>query len=435
MAWIRDLAPRRPATSAVPSPSEGTQRASRHWRLVDAVACWVLLMVTGFALATWHPWHQVRWPAPWLPYPLFCAGVVALVWVSCMSSFAERIPRWWTGTCAAALLLYYFGYDLRQRAAFGGAADNTEALEIGARALLDGHDPYGFSTHLGTPIGPLLGGLILAIPLYVLMDSLFVQLVLAFGAAAAAAESVVPRTGLAVVVLWVASPWSRATAPYMNDNGLTALGIVAFGAWGYWLARRDPHLWWLRLTWTAGFACALDYRWTMWIVGLPYFALFLREFGWRKTTQWLLPVLLGTLALFVAPLFFPSGGYRDRTLETLMAHSNNPGGTYGSLAVLGATLLTVGVCSAYTRTLAGVWATMSASLAVLLGGMSLLWLPGNSLEYAFYRYHFFWYLGWVLVFGIASLVTPGTRNSSLRRQRRSWFDPSWGRSRPASLDV
>ena len=384
-----------------PPPDERLHR----WGVRDAAACWLLLLTTGFSYGLWHPWPEVIWPAPRVPFVLWTAVVVLVVWAVCFSRWSHRIPRWVTIAGAVAVLLHFVAYDLGLRATRAQGADNTEALEIGARALLHLHDPYGFSTHTGNPVGPLLGGLILSVPLLVLMKSLFLQLTVAWAGSVALAEHVVPRAGFAVALLVAASPWSRGALPYLNDNGLTALLVVLAGAWGYHLAKRDAGRL-LQLGWTVVMACALDYRWTMWAIAVPYGVLFLRRFGLRRALEWLVPVLIGTVALFVAPMFFPSGGYLDRTMPTLLAHSEGPGGTWGTVVPAVATLVALGVSSVLVRSLRHVWASMSVTLLVFLSSLSAFWLPGSTLKDAFYRYEFYWYLGWPIVFGIAYLVTP-----------------------------
>lgn len=410
--WSSSMTPvqaRLPASANVDSNLTGATR--RYWTVRDAMACWVLLMVTGWPLARWHPWREVQWPAPAIPYPVFAAVVVCFVWVMSMSVISERIPRWLSNATAIAIALRFFAYEVRQRAAFGGAADNTEALEIGARALLEGSNPYRFSTHTGNPIGPLLGGLLFVIPLFVLMKTLAFQNFLYWIGAARLADSRVPGAGLAVVVLVASSPWSRATFPYLNDNGVPALGVVIFGALGYRLALADAG-WAPRLLWIAAFSCALDYRWTMWMVALPYGAVFLRKFGLSKALTWLVPVLTTTLALFFLPFLFPSGGY-PRTISKLLSHSETPQGATGTILAIVATLLVLGAGTALVRTLAGVWAVMAASLATLLIALALARLPGASFFEAFYQYFYYWYQGWVLVFGIAALVAADGKSKPL----------------------
>ena len=93
-------------------------------------------------------------------------------------------------------------------------------------------------------------------------------------------------------------------------------------------------------------------------------------------------------------------------MPVLLDHSKGPMGTRGSVLVLVATLVTMCIACVFVRSIRDVWAAMTVSLMVLLASMSVLWLPEHSLRNSFYRYGFYWYLGWPLVFGIAYLVTP-----------------------------
>lgn len=142
----------------------GGDRSAGHWSAWQAAACAVLLWVTGWPLARWHPWPQVRWPADMVPYAVFCVLVAAACWLV-MSRWGERIPRELTWVGAAVLFALFFHYDLH-RAPYLHGADNTEALQLASSALLHGHDPYNLTTHLGKAIGPLFGGILLAVPLY-----------------------------------------------------------------------------------------------------------------------------------------------------------------------------------------------------------------------------------------------------------------------------
>ncbi|WP_439937484.1 hypothetical protein ACS3YM_16320 [Nocardia sp. N13] len=374
----------------------------------EAAACWLLLLTTGFSFGLWHPWPEVTWPAPTVPFVVWTAGVVLVVWAVSFAPWSHRIPRWLTIVASIAVLLHFVAYDLGMRVARAQGADNTEAIEIGARALIHLEDPYALSTHTGNPVIALLGGLILSVPLMLLMGSLFLQLTVAWAGGVALAEHVAPRAGFAVAVLISASPWSRGTLPYLNDNGLTPFFVVVAGAWGYRLASRRAG-WLPQATWTLLMAFALDYRWTMWAIGIPYGVLFLRRFGLRRTLAWLVPVLVATLVLFAAPILFPSGGYLDRTMTVLFEHTAGPGGTWGSVVPILATLVTLCVSSFFVRSLRDVWAVMSVTLMVLLASLAAFWVPETSVKEAFYRYEFYWYIGWPLVFGIAYLVTPRER--------------------------
>jgi hypothetical protein len=160
---------------------------------------------------------------------------------------ASRLHRQWSarqifwlglGTWILIVLVFALSYPVLNTHVPGTGSDDDDALNIGARALMAGHSPYGSRTYLGNLLHQLPGSFVLAAP-FVLMGTSALQtlfwLPMFFLAAGRQARS----GALALCLAWLV----LGLSPEVMHQTVTGTGYVAntisvlLGLW--WLVRTD----------------------------------------------------------------------------------------------------------------------------------------------------------------------------------------------------
>ena len=168
---------------------------------------------------------------------------------------------------------------------------------------MSGRSPYAAQTNLGTPISPMLGGILLAAPFVVIGGNVYwmgmtwlsaATLFMAFHSGA--------QGGLAFLALMIASPLVRIELVNQSDLVVNGLALLLLGSLNLWLARRArANAIWrsLFVAGSAGFAFAVAYRIPFGLVTIPLVAYLWRVAGSTMTILWVL-VLCSTLAVLTA---------------------------------------------------------------------------------------------------------------------------------------
>jgi hypothetical protein len=77
------------------------------------------------------------------------------------------------GTLGCLLVLFLLIYPIADSGVVGGGSDSDDALNLGARALLNQQYPYRIHTGSGTPVTYLPGSLLLAVPFVILGNAAY----------------------------------------------------------------------------------------------------------------------------------------------------------------------------------------------------------------------------------------------------------------------
>lgn len=389
----------------------------RRWGWREAVIAAVLFVVPGTVQSIDVAFPRATYPAPHVAYsyhppilPPAVVGllVVAFIWVLLMTSRTVRLPGAVARLITVLLFVQFTSFVLPGAYELRHGSDNVEALEVGALALLHLDNPYLAQTHYGNPVAPLLGGLLLVVPLVALMHTLDLINVIWLGVCAVAVDRYWgPWAACAMVLYFTLLPWTRLSLPLANDHAITAAGVVLFGSVGFHLASREkpvrPLLRWL---WAALFACALVYRVTMWVAVVPLAVLFVRQLGWTVTLRWMLPASALSITLLAAPLAFDPSAYIDGPLRANFAKGTSGSVPHASAYIALATITVLLVGSWLVRTLAGAWGVVAAALATMLTTVWLCRVPQFGALDSYRHYETLWYQGWVFVFALAALLCP-----------------------------
>jgi hypothetical protein len=106
---------------------------------------------------------------------LFILPLIGLVAVATLMQLVLQQPHvpnaWLTALCGVMLGLFVLLYSIANSGLLGPGSDRDDALNVALQALLAGHYPYGVTTYLGNPPTPMPGGLILALPFFLLGNS------------------------------------------------------------------------------------------------------------------------------------------------------------------------------------------------------------------------------------------------------------------------
>lgn len=392
----------------------------RHWGALDALAAWALLFLTGagvFRFTKVVVGNGDNWPIVWpwsVPaYAAVCLVVVAGLWVFAMSDTRLRLPGWICSLLTLVALGLLFRFYVLFEPRYAPGSDNADALEVGVRALVNGHFPYHFVSKLGGPLSPMLGGFLLALPIMAAGVTLYAQMPLWLAAGSAAVHRVTgPGAALAAVALTCTSVMMREALPRQSDNWVCALAVVLFGTWGWLLARgagSDHRGQWgwpplvLQGLWTVAFACALAYRFHLWVAVVPLIVLWVRTLGWRSMWRWMMPAGVVTLALVFAPLLVDAKAYLGGPFAMGAAKT---GGAGQSLLVGVATLVVLAITSLRVRTLPDVWASLAWSMAAMVVAVGLGRLPMGGFAAAFSAYVTVAFNGAIFIPGLAALLLP-----------------------------
>ena len=155
---------------------------------------------------------------------------------------------------------------------------------------MSGRSPYAAETNLGTPISPMLGGILLAAPFVVIGGNVYWM---GMTWLSAATLFMTLRSGaqasLAFLALMIASPLVRIELVNQSDLVVNGLALLLFGSLSLWLARRAR----VNAIWgslfaasAAGFAFAVAYRIPFGLVAIPLVAYLWRLAGSTMTLLW-----------------------------------------------------------------------------------------------------------------------------------------------------
>ncbi|AMN43732.1 hypothetical protein [Rhodoplanes sp. Z2-YC6860] len=84
---------------------------------------------------------------------------------------------WFWAISAVAICSFAVLYPIAKSGVLGPGSDRDDALNVALQSLLAGRYPYSANTYLGNPPTPMLGGLVLALPFYLLGNSALQNLV------------------------------------------------------------------------------------------------------------------------------------------------------------------------------------------------------------------------------------------------------------------
>ena len=397
--------------------------AWRVWGVWDAVAAFLLVFFStvGFMYYLGGGGRAVTWP--WNALSLFAlvSAAVVAAWVFLMSESRWQIPDGVATGLLSVILGVAVGVFAFWYPRYSPGSDSADALEVGVRQLLHGHNPLGALTKLGHTLSPLLGGYLLAAPFVVLLGSVLLRglfwLYVGVGYLVRAAG---PRAALMFASLAVATPLIRAMLPSQNDHFVIAIELALLGSVGYFLCYRGrPSRWATVGYWASAalFGMALADRVVYWIVVIPLAAAFARLPRRRDAVIWLatsvgvtaclvLVLLVANPTAFVAG---PLGMALDKIVSTHIPHS-------GLIVALVATTLAC-LLSWRVRTLAGAFGVASLSLATVffLGGLVKALAVGWNLAFlqSATAAPAVVYNGSWLVFGLFALALPTSRTSQL----------------------
>ena len=404
---LRDLA--RPAGS-----NRGPAR--RHWGYREAIAAWLLLVVSGMGILLRVPFEASLknanvWPGANVGFGLVTAGITLLVWIFVMSQTGLRVShrRALVGLLVSVWVTIAF-YAFWQPI-WGPGSDNADALEKGARRLLAGQNPYTVHTYLDGPLAPMIGGFLLAIPIVLVSTNVWLQgpIWLALGAKAVF-DSAGAHAALAVSILFLWSPWTRLELPAQSDNWIVAAAIALTGSIGFRVCdptRAAPR--WMFYGSAALFAIALDYRFIYWLAVVPLAVLFVRSYGLKRSMRWFVPAGALSMTLILGPFAVNAQAYWAGPVEMGIAKGANSDFPYAGWVVAGASVLAIVVTSWRVRSLAGVWGALSLSLAIMTASI-VLTKHNLGWSHAIGSYDATAYSGGWLILGLLALVLPTARD-------------------------
>ncbi len=208
--------------------------------------------------------------------------------------------RWAYGFAIVAglglLLLFHILYPLANSGIVGGGSDRDEALNLGARELLQGRCPYHVTTYLGNPIAPLPGGVVLSLPFVALGNSAyqnFFWLAIFF----LLARRILREAWRALLLLWSLFAFSPVLWQQIitgSDLPANSIVVLTFS----WLVIRAPGKWKLAAALLLG--VGLAWR-TNFLLLLPLlFALLWQEVGGRAALG-LMGLVAGAFGSLVLP--------------------------------------------------------------------------------------------------------------------------------------
>lgn len=360
----------------------------------------------------------MTWPWNALSLFLLVGAAVVAAWIFLMSESRWQIPdSIATGLVCVVLGIgvgvFAFGYPM-----YSPGSDSADALEVGVRQILHGHNPLGALTKLGNRLSPLLGGYVLAAPFVILLGSVMLRgLFWLYAGVGYLVRAAGPRAALMFASLAVATPLIRGCLAAQNDHFVIAIELALFGSGGYFFCSRVLPSRWATLGYWASaalFGTALADRVIYWIVVIPLIAAFARLPRRRDASIWLatsvgVNACLVLVLLVANPAAFVAGPLSISLNKIVSPHIPNS----GLIAVLIATTLAC-LLSWRVRTLAGAFGVASLSLATVffLGGLvnalDLGW------EAAFLRFPTaspaVAYNGSWLIFGLMALALPTSRS-------------------------
>ena len=369
----------------------------------------MFILIAASGLATLHfVVTTITWKWGMVSYVLATAVAVAMIGALVMMDTPFRIPAKFAGWLSAALLLvlallYLWCYDLEP------TWDRGDALAVGVSQLMSGRSPYAAETNLGTPISPMLGGILLAAPFVVIGGNVYwtgmtwLSAATLFMTLHSGAQA-----GLAFLALMIASPLVRIELVNQSDLVVNGLALLLLGSLNLWLARRARvnAIWRsLFVAGSAGFAFAVAYRIPFGLVTIPLVAYLWRVAGSTMTILWVL-VLCSTLAVLTAIPWIMDPQVA-LTPIALQLHHTRASDDHPWLMMVGlalSLLLLVAWLSVRIKSEAGIWGVAAIGTAAGIAAvaaakaLSIGTISSEVVETAFS------YSGVWLVLGLASVI-------------------------------
>lgn len=108
--------------------------------------------------------------------------VAAFIAIAVLSELLKRYEtlrgaQWLWAFCAVFAIAFLVLYPLANSGRFGAGADRDDALNVGLRAMMSGHNPYSVMTYLDHRPTPMPGALLMALPFYLLGNAAYQNLV------------------------------------------------------------------------------------------------------------------------------------------------------------------------------------------------------------------------------------------------------------------
>lgn len=310
------------------------------------------------------------WPGLVL-YGLLAFGGYALSWrietAAGWSALVRRRERLLLGAAVLFILLSFaILYPLAQSGLFGAGSDRDDALTVGVTRLLAGEFPYYGVTYFGTPLSPMPGALVLAMPFHLLgsvawQNPMWFTVGLLLGM-----ES---GRELRSRVLFAAAPLIGSVAT-MQDlvTGGDFVAATVYVAAGLWLVHRaaagvePPRPWPLALA-AAFLGIAVLSRPVFGTAGIVAGAFILQRHGLRAALIYAAGGLTTLTALTVPFLLYDAAAFFPQHLARLLPPQ---------IGALNHLLIVAGFVAAGwpllrpVRTVQGLYAVMAASLSLML---------------------------------------------------------------------
>lgn len=377
----------------------------RRWTRTDMLAAACVTVAAGIPPIGYITYKlptavdTVTWPAS-IPGLILLGTVTSLVLGLGVMNGRPGLPSRAAIAYGGAVLLLLLITWVRYEPDMSRGSDRADALEVGVRLLLQGDNPYLGLTSLGNTLSPMMGGILLAVPLVLLFGSLTVQGPLwLVGIVAALGRASGWSAALAGFVMLAVNPAIRLELVTLSDGWINAAAIVLAGSAGFAAAARAGITrwgWHLLVAASVLSGLTLAYRFIFAFAFIPMVIVIGRNRGPAVARVW--AAVTGGTAVLVAvvPWLADPHHYAPFTKAGHASSPLIPG--WGVLCALVTLAVLLRMCRT-VRTPTDAWAATAVSLAVLL---FLVGIGQGSLN----SYQTAAFCGSLLVFAVAALTLP-----------------------------
>lgn len=206
------------------------------------------------------------------------------------------------GTLLCLVSLFLLIYPLADSGMFGGGGDSDDALNLGARALLNHQYPYGPSTYLGAPVTYLPGSLLLAVPFVILGNAAY-QNIFWLSLFLLTMRVYLGSTRQAVFLFWTTLLCTHVWQLLMTGGELLASSIyillfVLLAMRAFVAAQRGWIRWMAAVLLGIGLASRANYL----LLAPIVFAATMQKKGWRETAGYA-AATIGTVLVVTLPFW------------------------------------------------------------------------------------------------------------------------------------
>jgi len=316
-------------------------------------------------------------------------------------------------TWLAAVIIFALVYPRVNLQVAGIGSDDDDALNLGARALLNGQSPYAQTTYLGNALHHLPGAFVLAMP-FVLAGTSALQNLFWIPLFFLAVKAETGNAGLALGLAWLvlalspAIAWEIATGTGYSSNTISVL----LGLW--WLCRsRRRDL--AAVVWGIALASRANF---LFIVPLA-FGWFRQQFGWLVAAR-ITAIACATSALLTVPFYMHDAAHFGplEAADRLFRFDAVQRGV-GAVLLASIGVLAVGLSLRKMDRIALFRNCALVQAWPVVAGIVAATLAGRSLDLAYVRYGAFF--AWFVLMAVACEWS-GKRDQALRPQLVDQFD-------------